>query len=423
MRVRESELSGLHDDALPALGVLLTDPAPLLAAAIAEDGGTLRWAQPRQATWQPGRSLTVRYDARIAWPGRADVEEMLVASTGLIPDGATVLHDGDAQAGVWRALEDPKLPGLAAMNKPGMLDGLLDDLGVGAGPLRTRLVAYRPTRRAVVQLRRHRTTLYCKVVRPAAAGPMHQRHLLLRPHVPVPHSLGVDSDLGLVVLQGLPGTLMRNALATAQPLPGPGRLLAVLDRLPSPPTEARSPGWRAGHYANLLTHLRPSQKPTLDDLTAQLDQVDAHSEAPLVPVHGDFHEAQLLIAGTAVSGVLDIDTFAHGRRVDDLATLVGHLSTLALTSRRRAGIEGYACQLLRAFDQLVDPVTLRLAIAAVVLGLATGPFRVLEERWAVNTDARIDLARRWVASAGRVRQQLDPRERCLTPLSDASHAG
>jgi len=37
----------------------------------------------------------------------------------------------------------------------------------------------------------------------------------------------------------------------------------------------------------------------------------------------------------------------------------------------------------------------------VVLGLATGPFRVLEPDWPATTDARIDEAERWVAAARR----------------------
>ncbi|HEX6422955.1 MAG TPA: hypothetical protein VFZ79_05715 [Acidimicrobiales bacterium] len=41
----------------------------------------------------------------------------------------------------------------------------------------------------------------------------------------------------------------------------------------------------------------------------------------------------------------------------------------------------------------------RPGVADVVLGLATGSFRVLEPNWPANTDTRIALAERWAASA------------------------
>src|SRR5690606_33768404 len=120
---------------------------------------------------------------------------------------------------------------------------------------------------------------------------------------------------------------------------------------------------------------------------------------PVVAVHGDYYEAQLLVDGGDITGLLDVDTYGPGRRVDDLATMIGHLVVLAIGQPNQAQIEKYAARLLDGFDQVVDPALLRADVAAVILGLATGSFRVLEEHWRHHTEARIEVAEAWLASA------------------------
>jgi hypothetical protein len=396
-------LAQLDDPALPALPVLLGRPDELFDAALAPAGGRVQRVEPRQTSWRPGRSLTVRYDARVAWPHGAVTGEMLVAATGTLHPEALVLEADGVQVGVWRVPHDPWLPGLAAITDPRRLGPLLDALDVAPGPAEHRIVSYRPGRRAVVRVRRAGITLFVKVTRPDAAQALHDRHVALAPAVPVPRSLGVDPARGLVVLQGLGGTLLRHRLAVpGAALPGPEAVIAVLDHVPPPAGGHRAPGWRAPEWADLLGRVRPAQADHLAALAGELAGVDAARDEPLVPVHGDLHEAQLLVQRGRISGLLDVDTHGLGRRVDDLATLIGHLATLA-TTPRRAAIERYAARLLAGFDRAVDPVILRYAVADVVLGLATGPFRVLEPDWPAATDARIALAERWAASAGRVR--------------------
>jgi Ser/Thr protein kinase RdoA (MazF antagonist) len=118
-----------------------------------------------------------------------------------------------------------------------------------------------------------------------------------------------------------------------------------------------------------------------------------------VPVHGDLHEAQLLLDGGRIAGLLDVDTFGLGRRVDDLATYLGHLAVLATTMpRARSRVNAHARRLLAGFDRTVDPALLRAAVAAVVLGLATGPFRVLEPGWRAHTGTRLALAEGWLTA-------------------------
>ena len=58
--------------------------------------------------------------------------------------------------------------------------------------------------------------------------------------------------------------------------------------------------------------------------------------------------------------------------------------------------------MLREWDSWVDPIDLRRRVAAVIIGLATGPFRVQVETWPTEVRRRLDLAERWVESADRV---------------------
>jgi hypothetical protein len=418
--VLEPAVERLDDPALPAFPTLVVEPEPLLAAALAPSGGVIRRVKPRQTTWRPGRSLTVRYDATVSWPVGGATDEVLVATTGRLPDGGLVLEADGVEVAVWRVPHDPWLPGLASACDPGALGHLLDALDVEGGVVSHRLVAYRPGRRAVVRVQRGATTVFVKAVRPDRAGALHRRHRALAAAVPVPRSLGVDPRLGLVVLEALGGTLLRQRLLTAgAALPPAGALLHLLDRLPAPDDGGRAPGWRSDEWADLLACVRPERARDLAALADELTAAEARHDEPLVPVHGDLHEAQLLTRGPDVTGVLDVDTFGVSRRTDDLATLIGHLSTLALATSHRP-VDTYIGRLLGTFDRHVDPVWLRYAAAGVVLGLATGPFRVLEAGWPANTDARITLARRWADAARQADNRARSRPRHETSLTPAS---
>lgn len=417
-------LARLHDPAVPALPTLLTTPHALLAAAVDAAGGRLDSAHPRQASWVPGRSLTVRYDAQVRWATAPPAQESLVATIGRVPRGALVLTGPDGSAvGVWRAPHDPSLPGLARLGVPEVLAALLDDVGVPAGTATSRTVAYRPGRRAVVRVERGGVTVFLKVVRPSRIEALHRRHQALRTDLPVPHSLGWSPELGVVVQEGLSGRVLRAELCSGAPLPSARQLVVLLDRLPAPPDGAVSRGWGTRDHVQLLASLRPDLASTIAYVADAASEAEAEvaDTSPLVPVHGDFHEAQLLVRDGRVTGVLDVDTAALGDRVQDLATMIGHLSSLALRSPQRRAIERYAAGLLHVFDRLVDPVTLRHAVAAVVLGLATGPFRVLEDSWPANTGERIALAAEWTRSAERVAARAGARESALTARSSPSH--
>lgn len=371
------------------------------------DGALLSW-RPRHVTYRP-TSAVVQYTARVSWPDGRETEETLVAAMGdRIPEGATVVEADDLRVGVWRWPLDPALPGLAAALDPVRMGELLADVGLGPGrpeAARLRIRAYRPGRRAVVEVTGSVGRIFVKVVLPRKVEGIHDKHRMLAAHLPVPDSLGWTDD-GLLVLPALAGHTLREALhRKGTAVPAPEALRATLDRLPpelAPSvTEAKGAGdhlARLEHYATVVAAPVPSLRGRIEALAASLTDV-AVADHPVVPVHGDWYEAQLLVEGSRVVGVLDVDTAGAGHRIDDLANLIGHLSLLGAMSARYRPAARYGERVLTDADEVVDPAELRARVAAAVLALATGPFRVLEADWPTGTARRIALVEQWLERA------------------------
>jgi aminoglycoside phosphotransferase len=385
---------------------LLTGPDALhlLGAALAPVGGTVHAWRPGEVTPRGG-GITVRYHVEVRWADGVRRDEVLVASTGDVPRGALVLEDGDDRVAVWRFPHDPRLPALAAATNPDAVAALLTDLGLGAGPVELRTRAYRPGRRAVIEAVGSRGRLFLKVVRPARVGELHDRHrLLVERGVPAPQSLGWTPE-GLLVLQALPGPTLRQLIGRqGSRLPDAGAITELLDRLP-PEWASGPPGrsWlaRVGHYAAVTSAVVPDQAARLAGIVAALEE--EAGTGPLVAVHGDLYDSQILVGGGRITGLLDIDTIRPGDRLDDLACVLGHLSVLAVHDRMRAGaINRLGADYLSAFERTVDPADLRYRVAAVVVSLTTGPHRVQQANWEGATRALVGLAERWLDSARRV---------------------
>lgn len=348
---------------------------------------------------QPGRSTTVQYRADIERADRSTATETIVAVTGdRIPDGAVVLDDGTTKVGVWAWPTDPALPGLRAAIDSAYTASLLDDLHVGSGAVGLRVRSYRPARRAVVEVVGSRGRLFLKVVRPHFVEELHAMHRSLAEQLPVPDSLGWTSN-GVVVLPALPGRTLRDVIRTATAiLPPPAEIDALLDRLPASLAEGpprRSLVSSAEHHAAVLASAVPVCRAHVEDVVSKL-QARATAEHPLVPVHGDLYEAQLLVRGGLITGLLDVDTAGAGTRIDDLANFCAHLSVLALATDRPKGAKRYGAALLAHAERRFDRDDLRPRIAAAVVGLATGPFRVQERNWAHATERRLALADGWL---------------------------
>jgi hypothetical protein len=381
--------------------LLGAEAGQLLAAVAGAAGGSLESWSARQVSHQPDRSTTVQYRARLALPNDAIVSETFVATTGQrVPEtGAAVFDNGQTRVAVWRWPNDPFLPGLAPALSQGKVAALLDDIGVDGSSVRLRTRAYRPGRRAVVEATGRRGRLFLKVVPPGKAKPLHELHRLLSSKVPVPDSLGWTSD-GVVVLAGLPGRTLRDVLRSSGQLPPPPeQVTAVLDRLPAdlanrPPRPDLIAS--AATHAEVIAATVPGTSGLLDDLVGRF-RSSRSGTRQVTAVHGDLYEKQLLVDRGRLVGLLDVDTTGAGCRVDDYANFIAHLSVLALDSDRPRHVRRYGASLLAHAERHHEPDELRPCIAAAIVGLATGPFRVLEPRWEQNTLSRLRLADHWMA--------------------------
>jgi Phosphotransferase enzyme family len=389
------------------------------AAVAAVDGRLVRW-RTRDVAHTATRGSTACYDTKVRWADGRVTAEIFAACTGDLPDGAVVLDDGLDQVAVWRFPNDPELPGLAAAHNAGAVARLLGDLGKGVGPVRLQVRTYRPRRRAVIEVVGPGGHVFLKVVRPSRVESLHLRHRLLVDHgVPAPQSLGWTPD-GLLVLQALHGQTLRDALRSrATPLPPGGAISDLLDGLPRELAEhGAGQSWldRVRGYAAVVATIVPEQA---ERITRIGDDITAESRTgPIVPVHGDFYERQLLVQNGRVCGLLDVDGARPGDRFEDVGSFLGHLSVLAHTERSgAAAINRVGAGYLAEFERRLDAADLRYRIAAVVVSLATGPHRIQQPGWRATTCRLIELADNWLASA---RSAADRRLLDETPLTAGS---
>jgi Ser/Thr protein kinase RdoA (MazF antagonist) len=156
-------------------------------------------------------------------------------------------------------------------------------------------------------------------------------------------------------------------------------------------------------YAEMIAAALPVLDPQLRWMVAQVSGGLAAMPPGMEPTHGDFHEGQLFVSNGVITGVLDIDTIGPGRRADDLACMIAHLSTMQrMTAEQAAGLTRLINLWLQVFDTRVDPAELRLRAAGVIVSLATGPYRGQEPNWQAETARMIESAVSLVQSAVRV---------------------
>jgi Phosphotransferase enzyme family len=408
--------SRLVDDALPGFEELVHSEIPGPVAALYEAAGTsVESISLIQTTWWPGRQLTTRYRVT-SEGGGLDGSRDVVAVIGNVPDGVTLVESPDVTVGLWVVPDDPLLPGLASAMDGPTVSRLLSDLGSHAEAARCRLRSYRPGRRAVVEVRAGPASIFLKVVPPSEVEGLHEKHRHLSVLMAVPDSLGLAKDLGIVVMPALPGSDLRSALRSGGALPEPQIIAGMVEEFRAPAEEwvTRSPIDTLPHILTLLEKLVPGECRRLAELA---EQIGTERGDVQVPVHGDFHEAQILADGKRLLGLIDVDTYGWGRPGDDAATMLGHLHLLGPSTYDPSRTIALARELNRYWDSRYDPVDLRLRTAAVVLGLAPGPFRVNRPQWPEETIARIDIAERWVESA----RTVD--ERSLISTSGPSNGG
>ncbi len=397
---------------------LLTGPAVrgLLEAAVEHAGGSLVSWRLDHVDANPRRSTTATYAAMVDWPtGRR--EELLGASTRVggrsgNDDRAMVFGDGDREVAVWLYPDDPDLPGLRRASAPAEVAAIMAEHQVlpqrpEPDQLRLEMISYRPRRRAVIKVGVATSagprTFFLKVLRESSLGPTLDRHrLLLAAGIPVPVVLAATADC-CVVLQEVPGRPLAYAIFDEAMPCSAENMIMLLDALP-PAVAAlpRRPPWTdaVGVYAETVAAALPAVAPQLGWLTGQITSGLAGVGPGTEPTHGDFHEGQLFVAGGVITGVLDVDTAGPGRRADDLACLLAHLHTVQrMTSEQSASLARLINIWQPGFDARVDPRELRLRAAAVIISLATGPYRGQEPNWEAETMAMLNAAESLVRAA------------------------
>lgn len=391
----------------PDGSVLLTSPEveALLSAAVQHAGGTLISWTLDHVDANPAQSTTATYSALIDWPyGRR--EELLGVSaraSGPVDTdtSAEIFADGHREVAVWIYPNDPDLPGLARAAYAESMAEVCNTHRVFAAAVRPEqlsleMIGYRPRRRAVVKVSCGSEVAYVKVLRGRLFEEVITRHLVLaNAGVPVAPILATTED-HLLVLKELPGYPLAKAVFDPSDPCTAESLITLLDSMPSRVTELpRRPPWSdaVSHYARMVAQAVPSLEPRLEWLVEQIDGGLYAIPPGDEPTHGDFHEGQVHVAQGRICGLLDTDTLGPGRRADDLACLIAHLSTI---QRMNAAQEARVHQLIRkwvpVFDTRVDPTELRLRAAAVIISLATGPFRSQEPEWERETAIMIGSA-------------------------------
>jgi Phosphotransferase enzyme family len=391
----------------------------LLSAAVEHAGGSLVSWRLDHVDANPRHSTTATYSAAVDWPtGRRT--ELLGASArvgGRRPNDerAMIFGDGDREVAVWLYPDDPDLPGLRRAAVPNGLAALLNEHRVLDHPLNgadiaLEMISYRPRRRAVLKAVISTSSgpriFFVKVLRESVYAPTLQRHeLLRRARFPAAVVAAATADF-ILVLPQLPGRPLTQAIFDeAMPCTAES-LITLLDSLPSAVSALpRRPPWTGAvaTYAEMIATALPALDPQLRWLFGQISSGLAGLPAGLEPTHGDFHEGQLFVSSGVITGVLDIDTIGPGRRADDLACMIAHLSTMQrMTAEQAAGLSRLINLWLQVFDTRVDAAELRLRAAGVIVSLATGPYRGQEPNWEAETARMIESAVSLVRSSVRV---------------------
>lgn len=396
----------IDDRLLPAAAHLTgADAADVLRPVVAAAGDELISCRTSQVQYRPESDLVVRYRCEIDRHGRTTTDTLLAATTvagpyaGTVPVEATTADGTNLSVGVWRWPFDPVLPGLSAAVTPSRAADRLSGL-VGRRP-EVEVVAYRPTERAVVRVRGERREVYVKVVPAATTDVLVARHTTLRDAgLPVPRILAADE--GWIAMEALTGTTLRDRLKRGDlPLPPPERFrelhrtLAAADHAGLPPVRSRLDD--VPHHAAMLATVLPECRGLLDELVGRIAAMPPRTAATGL-VHGDLHEAQLVVDDDGITGLLDVDDAGPGDPVGDLGTLLAHLAYRAETGDDPR-IAAYAVGLRAAVAADTEPADVDRHVAAVLVGLATGPFRIQQPDWEHMTRRVLAVVDRHLAAA------------------------
>lgn len=394
----------MFDPALPAADDLLDDRAGELLALSLRGMATITAWRRSQITYRPGKSLTARYGVEVRWNDGTQRTETLVAQHGVdpLPDGVTILGADHASAvGVWRYPFDPYLPGLASAAHRASLGPLLQQLGIDPRGARILPRAYRPGRRAVLEVSEAEgpPRCYVKVLLPRRLERIERTHrTLAEAGLPAPAVRAVAPEQGLLVLDAIPGRSLRDGLLGQSLAVGAAAVVDLQERLAQVPlgtgavSRAVSRPFDPVGHADALRRLLGEEAADAEEIAERA--VAAADDQPLVLTHGDLYEAQLLGVEGRLTGLIDLDGAGPGHLIDDAGTMIAHLVVLAQWRPAAAArIDAWREEYEAALAAVVDLHLARRRAAGALLGLAIGPFTACEPGWEAATRMRLASAR------------------------------
>lgn len=347
-----------------------------------------------------GRPVMPRGGPAGAYTETSDhVDELYVGmTTEPVPadaDGVVQSHSPYGRLSIWQHPLDPSLPGLRIATDP---DSVRNVWGAGRDLVSLETISYRPLRRAVIAAEfADGTRLFLKVLRARRADQLHTRHQLLL-DAGIPAAVPVrEPVLDVVALrEGTGESLAEYFLADGAAGAEPEQFIELLEKLPAevmtlPAREAWTD--RLSAYATAATSALPEAadriRALVEHISAALPRTD---RGPVVPTHGDFYEANLLMRGGEVSALLDVDSLGPGHRVDDLACFLGHLAVLPAVDARYVHVPAAFQRFAAGFSATVDAQALRVRTASVALSLVAGARDTRRQHWQAQAEHRLSCA-------------------------------
>lgn len=406
-----------------------TDMATPLQLALETSGVQLADWKLLSIHHRPNAGITGIYEASYVDGSGKTGAGYLCATTASVPDTTTpAVRLRSAGPGVpaltlWQHPHDPLLPGLGWACDPEAVAAEVFGRPTAEAQLRT--VSYRPLRRAVISAVCGEAEIFLKVVRAGHAEQMYRRHhMLAEAGIPVPQPCA-EPVHDVVALHQLPGTPLANELmANGAAALDPRSLITLLRRLPHEAmTLPARPAWatKACDYAQAAAAALPTERDRVMNVAAQIVGLLPDTDpGPVVPSHGDFYEANLLVDGGEITGLLDVDAAGPGLLVDDLACFIGHLAVLPAVDARYIHIPVTLKRFLGVFDSEVDPAGLRIRAAGVALSLIAGAKRTGGADWSTDALGRLAAAENLAAAAVESIRSGES-EKSLIPTSKSSH--
>lgn len=311
-----------------------------------------------------------------------------------------VAHCPYGPLSMWQHPLDPALPGLQLATDPGTVAELWGKNPDGQQRTLTALVtiSYRPLRRAVIAADfSDGSRVYLKVLRRGRASDLDSRHrMLLASGVPAPIPVRAPISDVVALEQGHGVSLAEYFLADGGSAVRPGEFIELLDQMPAEVmTLPARDAWtdRLPAYASAAVSALPEAEKRIrrleETILALLPETD---RGPVVPTHGDFYEANVLMREAGISCLLDVDSLGPGHRVDDLACFLGHLAVLPAVDQRYIHAPAAFDRFARAFAEHVDPQALQVRSASVALSLVAGARDARRTGWQSQADHRLRCA-------------------------------